>query len=124
MPLAWRHGPREAVQSCEVKTAGDHPVSFYSDDRILATTVATFLAPAFAARQAIIAIGTPEHLSAIEDRLRASGHEIDSARASGQYASFDAQWALDQLTVHGLPTAERFHVVLGTHIPPAAAEDG
>jgi hypothetical protein len=102
----------------------EHPCSFYSEDNVLATTVASFLAPAFAERQALIAIGTREHLSAIEERLRSRGHDIDGARASGQYASLDAQWALEQLTVHGMPTAERFNRVLGPHIKRAAAEYG
>jgi hypothetical protein len=107
-----------------MKISADHPVSFYSDDGVLASTVATFLAPAFAARQALIAIGTPEHLAAIEDRLRSSGHDIDGARASGQYMSMDAQWALEQLTTHGMPTAERFNAVLGPPIKRATAEYG
>ena len=107
-----------------MKATAEHPCSFYSDDRVLASTVAKFLAPAFASRQAVIAIGTPEHLTAIEDRLRSSGHDIDGARVSGQYSSMDAQWALQQLTVHGMPTSERFNAVLGPHIKRAADEYG
>ena len=107
-----------------MRTTAEHPCSFYTDDAVLASTVARFLAPAFAARQALIAIGTPEHLAAIEERLRSSGHDIDGARATGQYASFDAELALQQLTVHGMPTAERFNAVLGPHIKRAADEYG
>ena len=105
-------------------TAAEQPCSFYSEDSVLAATVATFLAPAFAERQALIAIGTPEHLLAIEDRLRAGGHDVDGARASGQYASLDAHWALRQLTAYGMPTAERFNAILGPHIKRATAEYG
>ena len=107
-----------------MRASAEHPCSFYSEDSVLASTVATFLAPAFAERQALIAIGTPEHLAAIEDRLRSSGHDIDGARASGQYAPMDAEWALEQLTTHGMPTAERFNAVLGPHIKRAADEYG
>jgi hypothetical protein len=107
-----------------MNNAAEHPCSFYSDDAVLASTVAMFLAPAFAARQALIAIGTPEHLSAIEERLRSSGHDIDGARASGQYASVDAEWVLQQLTTHGMPTAERFNAVLGPHLKRAVDEYG
>lgn len=101
-----------------------HPCSFYTDDAVLASTVATFLAPAFAARQALIAIGTPEHLAAIEDRLRSSGHDIDGARATGQYAPLDAQGVLLELTAHGMPTAERFNAVLGPHLRRASDQYG
>jgi hypothetical protein len=104
--------------------AAEHPCSFYSEDSVLASTVAAFLAPAFAERQALIAIGTPEHLAAIENRLRLGGHDVDGARASGQYASLDAQWTLKQLTVYGMPTAERFNAILGPHIKRATAEYG
>ena len=107
-----------------MKSAAEHPCSFYADDGVLASTVATFLAPAFAARQALIAIGTPEHLAAIEEQLRSSGHDIDGARASGQYMAMDAEWALQQLTAHGMPTAERFNAVLGPHIRSAAGKYG
>lgn len=107
-----------------MKSTAEHPCSFYSEDSVLAATVAAFLAPAFAARQALIAIGTPEHLAAIEEQLRSSGHDIDGARASGQYASMDAEWALQQLTAHGMPTAERFDAILGPHITRAANEYG
>jgi hypothetical protein len=104
--------------------AAEHPCSFYSEDSVLASTVASFLAPAFAEHQALIAIGTPEHLAAIEDRLRSTGHDIDGARASGQYASVDAHWAVQQLTAYGMPTAERFNAILGPHIKRAADEYG
>lgn len=107
-----------------MRASADHQVSFYSDDSVLTSTVATFLAPGFAARQGLIAIGTPEHLTAIEERLRSSGHDIDGARSSGQYVSMDAQWALEQLTTHGMPTAERFNAVLGPHIKRASEQYG
>lgn len=107
-----------------MRATTEHPVSFYTEDTVLASTVATFLAPAFAAQQGLIAIGTPEHLATIEDGLRSSGHDIDAARASGQYASIDAQWALEQLTTHGMPTPERFNAVLGPTIKRASERYG
>lgn len=105
-------------------TTGDHPVHFYDNDALLATTVAAFLAPAFAARQAVIAIGTPDHLSAIERRLRMDGHDIDGARAGGQYVPVDAQSALDALMTAGVPTEERFNAVIGPHLQRAVASHG
>ena len=107
-----------------MKAIAEHPCSFYTEDSVLASTVATFLAPAFAARQGLIALGTPEHLAAIEERLRSSGHDIDGARSSGQYVSMDAQWALEQLMAHGMPTTERFNAVLGPHIKRATERYG
>jgi hypothetical protein len=124
MTLACWH----ATCFCDIfvlmKAVSEHPCSFYSEDAVLVSTVATFLAPAFAERQALIAIGTPEHIAAIEDRLRSAGHDIDGARVRGQYITMDAQWALEQLTANGMPTSERFNAVLGPHIQRASEEYG
>jgi hypothetical protein len=108
----------------EVPHRADHPVHFYSNDASLASTVATFLAPAFAEHQAMIAIGTPEHLAAIEDRLGSSGHDVERARSTGQYLPLDAQHALDALMLAGVPTKERFDAVIGPHLTEATAAYG
>ena len=94
----------------------EHACHFYVDENELATNVASFLAPAFTGGQAIVAIGTPPHLAAIERRLGSVGHDIDGARTRGQYVPLDAGWALSQLMVNGSPTTERFDTVIGTHL--------
>jgi hypothetical protein len=115
--VAWCVQTAELVE--QPKGAGappEHACHFYVEENELATTVATFLSPAFVRGQAIVAIGTPSHLSAIERRLRTVGHDIDAARTTGQYVPLDAAWTLRQLMVHGLPTSERFDAVIGTHL--------
>jgi hypothetical protein len=94
----------------------EHACHFYVEENELATNVASFLAPAFTEGQAVVAIGTPGHLAAIERRLGAIGHDVDGARSSGQYLPLDAASALRQLMVNGLPTPERFDSVIGTHL--------
>ena len=111
------------MQPAETRHA-DHPVHFFYDDATLASTVANFLAPAFRTHQAMIAIGTPEHLLSIERRLRSSGHDIETARTSGQYLPLDAQAALDALMVTGIPTKQRFDAVIGPHLRQAAGSYG
>jgi len=97
-------------------TIGDHALHFYEDDTGLATTVATFLGPGFAGADAVISIGTRAHLSAIEQRLRSDGYDVDAARREGRYVSMDAERIIARLLRNGLPTRETFGDVVGQHI--------
>jgi hypothetical protein len=97
-------------------TSPEHACHFYVEENELATTVATFLSPAFGDGRAIVAIGTPGHLAAIESRLRAVGNDVEAARTAGRYVPLDAAWALRQLMVNGMPTSERFEIVIGPHL--------
>ena len=104
--------------------ASVHPCHFYSDDNAFATTVASFLAPAFREGQAIVEFGTPTHLAAIEKRLRRDGHDVDAAKARGQYQAFDAQAALEALVVGDLPAQDVFDEVIGSRVASAVREFG
>ena len=101
-----------------------HPCHFYSDDAAFATTVAAFLSPAFREGQAIVAFGTPAHLESIEKRLRRDGHDVDGAKARGQYQPGDAQSALEALLVGELPAQDRFDEIVGSRVAMAAREFG
>ena len=101
-----------------------HPCHFYSDDAAFATTVASFLAPAFREGQAVVAFGTPAHLDAIEKRLKRDGHDVAVAKNSGQYQTFDAQTALEALVVGELPVQDVFDEVIGSRVGQAAREFG
>lgn len=107
----------------EVATAA-HALHVYSDDTALATTVAGFLAPAFADGHAILSIGTRPHIAAIEQRLRTDGHDVDAARARGQYLTLDAERAVALLLHDGLPTKETFDRVVGAHLDRLVADHG
>lgn len=95
---------------------GQHALHLYHDDARLATTVATFLAPAFAEGDAILSIATRAHGAAIEQRLRSGGQDIDRARRTGQYLSMDAERIIARLLRNGLPTRETFADVVGHHV--------
>ena len=103
---------------------GDHALHLYDDDTSLATTVATFLGPGFAANDAIIAIGTRAHVAAIEQRLRSEGHDVELALKSGRYLVMDAQSVIPGLLRNGLPTRESFADVIGRHIERLAQRHG
>lgn len=96
--------------------ASDHRSHFYDDESDLAATVATFLEPAFEQQLAILAIGTTPHLTAIEEHFRSLGHDVDAARASGQYVPVDAERSLPRLMVDGQPSKERFEELVGSRL--------
>lgn len=106
------------------EAASVHPCHFYSDDASLTANVAVFFAPAFRERQAMVAFGTPAHLAAIEKRLRADGHDIEAAKANGQYMAFDAQAALDALLRGDLPAQDSFEDVIAARLNSATREFG
>jgi hypothetical protein len=101
-----------------------HPCHFYSDDASLTGNVARFLAPAFREEQAMVAFGTPAHLRAIEKRLAVEGHDVERARARGQYLPFDARTAMEALLEGELPAAHRFEEIIASELHRATAEFG
>lgn len=115
-----------ALQSAKVmpEMAAAHALHVYQDDTTLSTTVAAFLAPAFADGHAVISIGTRPHIAAIEQRLRTDGCDVDGARRRGQYVTLDAERAVALLLRDGLPTQETFDSVVGGHLARLVAEHG
>jgi len=105
-------------------TAPDHALHFYAEDARLATTVAAFLAPAFSGEDAVIAIGTRAHLSAIEQRLRSDGHAVDAVRKTGRYVTMDVERIIPALLRNGLPTQETFDAAVGAHVAKLAERHG
>lgn len=119
--MAW------CLQSAMVMTdmaLAAHGVHVYHDDTGLSTTVAEFLAPAFTDGHGVISIGTRPHIAAIEQRLRTDGHDVDGARARGQYRTLDAERAVALLLRDGLPTKETFDAIVGMHIEELVSRHG
>lgn len=102
----------------------DHALHIYGEDRTLATTVASFLQPAFTQEQAVIAIATRPHLSAVEQRLRTLGNDVDGARRAGRYVAMDAAKILPALLHNGLPSRSAFEEVIGKPVGALAREYG
>src|SRR5947199_1793322 len=93
-------------------TTGDHALHLYPTETSLATTVASFLEPAFEGEHAIIAIATRPHLSAVEQRLRTIGHDVDGIRRSRRYIAMDAEAVLPRLMHNGLPSKHAFESII------------
>ena len=103
--------------------APNHTCDFFSDDTHLVTTVAAALRPAFALRQGVIVIATPQHLAAIDAQLD-SFAALRAAKASGLYLPLDADDTLAKLSTAGRPDRRKFERAVGTPVAEALARYG
>jgi hypothetical protein len=81
----------------------EHFVQFYEADQPLSDSLASFIGDGLAAGEAGIVVATPEHRADLERRLRATGIDLDAARAAGAYVALDADETLSRIMVDGMP---------------------
>ena len=98
----------------------EHFVQFYEADPSLTTRCVTFIGGGLAAGEAGIVVATPEHRDELERRLRATGIDLDAARAAGAYVALDADETLARIMVDGMPDPQRFAEVIGGELTRAA----
>ncbi|HET6333542.1 MAG TPA: MEDS domain-containing protein [Polyangiales bacterium] len=93
-----------------------HGVQFYDDDQQLCASVSDYLAAGFVAGDALMVVSTPEHWSAFSDRLQATGHDVDGARAEGQLVTLDARETLSRFVRDSMPDESLFRATLEPQI--------
>ncbi|HEX6964345.1 MAG TPA: ATP-binding protein [Gemmatimonadaceae bacterium] len=93
-----------------------HAVQFYEDDRFLTRAIADYLAAGLAAGEPVIVIATRAHRDAFWNRLRLLGVDVALALRSGRLVWLDASETLTAIMHGRMPSAQRFHSVLGTMI--------
>jgi CheY-like chemotaxis protein len=101
-----------------------HSMQFYASGAELAERVADYLAPAFAATEAVVVVATPDHWQLLEDRLSEAGVDLASARVSGKLAVLDAHRTLASIRAQGRIIETRFREVVGSAIVEAQATFG
>lgn len=104
----------------QFQAAPSHTCTFFGDDSHLITAIAASLRPAFALRQAMIVIATPEHLTALDAQLDPFV-ALHAAKSSGLYQEFDADLTLKKLLSSGRPERRRFEQVVGAPVAEALA---
>lgn len=103
----------------------EHFVQIYGNDDIFLDSLASFVAAGMRAdREAAIILATQPHLDGLDERLRASGIDVDAARHRGLYVSRAADDLLPEIVVNGWPDRERFEGVIGGLIDQARAAAG
>jgi signal transduction histidine kinase len=99
----------------------EHFVQFYETDAFLLNSLSGFIGTGLSAGEAGIIVATPAHREGLEEHLQASGLDIVTARASGQFVMLDADETLSRFMLDGSPDARRFAEVVGGIITRAAA---
>jgi signal transduction histidine kinase len=97
-----------------------HRVQFYDREEHLHEVVATYAAGGLADEAPVVIIARPSNRRALEDRLRAAGHDVDAARRSGQLRMLDAAETLGRIMVDGTPSWDLFRQQVGSVVEECA----
>jgi signal transduction histidine kinase len=92
-----------------------HRVQFYADEGYLADRIAAHLEAALAAGGTAVMIARAATRAAVEGVLRSRGTSTE------RLVSLDANAAIDELLVDGMPDPDRFHAVVGARLQGATA---
>ena len=90
----------------------EHVVQIYGDDRIFLDGLAGFVGHGLRAGEASIVIATAVHLHGLEERLRATGTDVDRALAQNRYIPRLAEDVLASFMDKEWPDENRFREVL------------
>lgn len=91
----------------------EHLVQIYDQDAAFIDSLHGFVAGGINVGDGVIVIATPAHLKALEDRLTASGFNLEAALAREQYIALDAEETLSKFMIDGWPDDEMFATVVG-----------
>jgi hypothetical protein len=105
----------------KVRSAPQHEVGFYSDDRHFLDSVTRFIEAALTAGNAAIVVATESHREKLLMDLQSSGLDVDAAIQQGRYIALDAAETLSTFMVNGMPDPVRFLQLLGDLIVTAGA---
>ena len=90
----------------------DHLVKVYEHEGVFMDTLERFIGDGLRQGEVAIVIATASHLTSLEVRLRAAGHDLVAARERGQFITRDAAGTLARFMVDGWPDDERFAEVI------------
>jgi DNA-binding NarL/FixJ family response regulator len=102
------------------QTTRHHEVEFCSDEAALLNSFAVFTADALRAGSAAIVVSTSAQRDALQQKLQASGLNLDLAIEEGRYLSLDAADTLSTIMVNGWPDEIRFRAAATTLFETAA----
>jgi hypothetical protein len=97
----------------------EHVVQIYQDESVFMAVLEGFIDAGLRAGEAAVVIATAAHLSSLESRLLAAGHDLVAARCTGLYTALDAAGTLSRFMVDGWPDEERFAAVIHEVLGPA-----
>lgn len=92
--------------------ACDHTVQIYSNDNFFLYTLEGFAKTGFINGESVIIIATGHHLTALNERLRNAGYDVEVLTASDQYIPLEAHEALSQFLVNDWPQEDLFNAFI------------
>src|ERR1700752_4088002 len=81
----------------------EHLVQIYQDDGVFLDSLEGFVAGGLRAGDGVVVIATAPHLTALEDRLRAAGIDLETASLTDQYIGLPAEQTLAKFMIRGWP---------------------
>lgn len=99
-----------------------HVVQFYERPETILDAAFEFLGNGMREGDGGLIIATPAKRAALEDRLTASGIDLEDARLQGRFVSLDASATLDQFAPDCTPDPRRFADVVGSAVSAASSK--
>lgn len=98
----------------------EHLVQFYERDDALINELNQYISLGLHKGEPGIVIASKVHRDELEERLKASGLDLTTASARGQYVTIDAHELLPKLMVDGAPDPQRFAELIGSRVTQLA----
>jgi hypothetical protein len=86
----------------------EHIAQFYEHEAVLLDTLAGFVGGGLKQAEGVIVLATAEHLKALDQRLQASGVDLQTAKSQDQYVTVLAEAALAKFMVNEWPDDQLF----------------
>ena len=90
----------------------DHILQIYENDIEFISTLEGFVSNGFRSEESVVVIATPEHLRALNQRLRDQGWDLFSLTLQDQYIPLSAEDTLAQFMINGWPDENLFYHLL------------
>jgi hypothetical protein len=91
----------------------DHLVQFYEDDQSFINTLEGFAGSGFIAKESVIVIASDQHLKLLNARLTSNNFDLPKLITQDLYIPIDAEEALENFMIKGMPDETRFLKLVG-----------
>jgi hypothetical protein len=113
MVMATDRGGRKAEMFWGEIAPCEHLVQIYDGESAFLNSLEGFIAGGLRGGEGVVVIATPDHLAALEDRLRAGGSmNLASPSIRDRYIALDADQVLSSFMVDGWPDDALFDAVV------------
>lgn len=90
----------------------EHILQIYETDNEFIASLEGFVTGGFEKDESVVVIATPEHLRALNERLRKKGYDLFSLTLQDQYIPLSAEDTLAQFMINGWPDQNLFYHLL------------